>query len=224
MKTKKVINMIKAAVFLALLVFISESIYIYKNETFLVAKYSAKVSNYYFQKDDLSNTLKFLNFGSNMYLRKNRKFFPEMNQNFKNESKFPQLKEQTRDEVKKVLKNKTPLLLENSFPEVYSNTYYHLGLTLYNSDFKSESINFLENSVNLTPAISFLYVELANAYAGMGKHDEAINVLNACEKIKETADFCTNYKKDYALKGTFTSLGELQNITDKYQLGKFTNM
>lgn len=181
-----------------------------------------KISGFVISKNNIEVSFKLIDLSANLYIRENKTYFPAVNQKSYAKSDFKGVNPETR---KIIIYKVLPVIRESgkgAYPELISNIYYKSSLVLFNSgnfDLAEES---LKTSIQITPAVGFLYVELASIYIHQGDAESFERILKTCGQIVQTGTFCNEYLLRYNEYGLYPKPGSLEEVVDQYQLGNLS--
>lgn len=219
MKTK-IKNFVLYFFAFSIILLLSESLFFYRNRTFDLVKTGVNVSDFFLKKKDLNKTLYFLNISSNLYVKKNKEYFPLMNLKSMTNPSLGGIDSSTTEEVSKFLLQRLDDVKNDSSPQKISSLYYNIALILSSHNYKEQSRTFFQTSIDITPAVGFLYFELSNSYFNDGDFERGIQILENCKKIKQLTDVCNAYIGEHSTNDKKIEVGAYKELTDKYLLGK----
>ncbi len=200
---------------------ISEVGYLYNSDKFKLSQYLLQASSYFIKKDNLDLTLKLIDLSSNLYIRENKKYFPTIFEGGTSSLNLKNVSMGTKSDIKSKI---TPVILiavDKPYPEVLANIKYKMSLIFFRAGYFEHAISCIKESIRLTPAMSFLYVELASEYIAMNDVSSFRKVLNDCSIIKENGDFCKDYLERYEMYGLYPKVGSLEKAVNEFHLGNF---
>ncbi len=197
----------------------SELIYSYKNRPEIFARIPLLAASFYLRANNLNKTLEYISAASKYHIKQN-------NINYKKEIPyvFPEnltkVEFQTQEEILNMLSQKLPYALKTNYGSSISNMYYHIALILYNKGYKSEANSFFQSAMYLNPTLSFLHIELADFYFNNQEVEKGMEILNYCLTFDPPRKHCEEYISNNVQTNSFLSVGQLSEITDKYQIFK----
>lgn len=98
------------------------------------------------------------------------------------------------------------LFTENS-ANLLSKLYYRISLLSYQTGNNDLAVSMLNNSISLSPALSYYYIELADLYFERSNEENAFNAFNKCEEYPPSLKHCQKYENEYTISKTYESFG-----------------
>jgi len=225
--SRKVLKKHYSSVFLILIfttvIFTSELIYKVKNSPrdiiLPLTKVSLDIAKIYLDIGDLEKATDYIENSAKIYIHSSQIDFPGKVPKYK-----PQIDLNVIDsETKEKIRTKTYYLLskpKNTTSPLISNIFYHIGLIMYENGYHKEANNQFQTSVYLTPALSFLHVELANSYFNDGDIQSGIDALNYCMEFTQSKDHCKDYFEKNVISKQFIPVGIYKELVDEFHSKK----
>lgn len=202
----------------------SEVVYTVKNNDHLVTSVLTKVyvtiSRRYLSNSELDKSLTYLNLAAQQQIKSSRISFPGKIPDNIPEAALENVDFAAKSAVEDILKEKFSNKDSEVSAELIANIYYHIGLTLYNEGYHNKAKPFLSTSRYITPAVSFLHVELANSYFRNNEIEKGTEVLEYCQEFPQTKVHCTEYLENSVPSEEFIPVGGYEESIDNYHYKK----
>lgn len=100
--------------------------------------------------------------------------------------------------------------------DLLSQLYYRISLLIYQSNNKDLTISMLSNSISLSPALSFYYIELADLYLEQNEESKAIEVFDKCKGYSPSRIHCQEYENEYNESKNYRNFGYYEREIDDF--------
>jgi len=206
-----------------ILVVISELVYTINNKPISITHPFANVlfdiTNIYLEIGDYEKASNSIENSAKIYIHTSKIDFPGKIPKYHPQIELEKLDSETKKEVKQVISDMQSKF-KNTNPSLLSNTLYHIGLILYDKGYFDEANKQFQTSVYLTPALSFLHIELANSYFQVGQIDKGKEALNYCRQFFQSANHCKDYEENNVNTNFYFPVGAYEEEIDKFLLEK----
>lgn len=212
---KNILKLIGVFIGFILLLFVSEILYAYRNESLnnILIYYNLTFFRHYYQKNDKDKTINYLYKLTNQVLKYRQKIYDD---SIKDRYLIESVTS-NKEYIFTLLSNKPSVMQLFKNPNIIdvelSLLYYYFAI---NSDSPDNIPNFLNIALSLDPDLSFYYVELSNYYLSVGNVQSAELVLINCMNLIHPKLHCEDYYENVFKVREYQLLGFLRNDIYNY--------